>query len=85
MNIQIKQGNITEVAADLIVVNLFQGVTAPGGATGAVDRALGGSNQRRDRDRRFHGQKRRDAGVVHTRRAAGATRTRDRPGRKRQV
>ena len=43
MNIQLKQGNITEFAADLIIVNLFQGVTAPGGATGAVDRALHGA------------------------------------------
>ena len=43
MDIQLKQGNITEEAADLIVVNLFQGVTQPGGATGAVDRALGGA------------------------------------------
>lgn len=43
MNIQLKQANITEVAADLVVVNLFQGVTAPGGATGAADRALDGA------------------------------------------
>ncbi len=43
MNIQLTQTNITEVAADLVVVNLFQGVTAPGGATGAADRALGGA------------------------------------------
>ena len=43
MDIQLKQGNITDVAADLIVVNLFQGVTHPGGATGAVDRALHGA------------------------------------------
>ncbi len=43
MNIQLKQTNITEVAADLVIVNLFQGVTAPGGATGAADRALGGA------------------------------------------
>jgi leucyl aminopeptidase len=41
MDIQLKQGSITAEAADLIIVNLFQGVTAPGGATGAVDRALG--------------------------------------------
>jgi leucyl aminopeptidase len=40
---QLKQGNITAEAADLIIVNLFRGVTAPGGATGAVDRALGGA------------------------------------------
>lgn len=43
MNIQLKQTNITEVTADLVVVNLFQGVTHPGGATGAVDRTLGGA------------------------------------------
>ncbi len=43
MNIQLTQANITEVVADLVVVNLFQGVTQPGGATGAVDRALGGA------------------------------------------
>lgn len=43
MNIQLKQTDITEVAADLVIVNLFQGVTAPGGATGAADRALGGA------------------------------------------
>jgi leucyl aminopeptidase len=43
MEIKLKQGNITEEAADLIVVNLFQGVTVPDGATGAVDAALGGA------------------------------------------
>ena len=43
MDIQLKQGNITAEAADLVIVNLFQGVTAPGGATGAVDRALDGA------------------------------------------
>lgn len=42
MEVRVQQGNITEVEADLIVVNLFEGVTAPGGATGAVDQALGG-------------------------------------------
>ena len=34
--------SITDVAADAIVVNLFEGVTHPGGATGAVDRVTGG-------------------------------------------
>lgn len=43
MEIQLKQGNVVDVEADLVVVNLFQGVTAPGGATGAVDRALAGA------------------------------------------
>ncbi|HEU4963472.1 MAG TPA: leucyl aminopeptidase [Bacilli bacterium] len=34
--------SITDVAADVLIVNLFEGVTKPGGATGAVDEALGG-------------------------------------------
>ena len=42
MELRVQQGNIAETDVDLIVVNLFAGVTAPGGATGAVDRALNG-------------------------------------------
>ena len=42
MDITAVQGNILEHDADLVVVNLFEGVTTPGGATGAVDRALSG-------------------------------------------
>ena len=40
MEIRVKQGSITDERVDLIVVNLFQGVTEPGGATGSVDAAL---------------------------------------------
>ncbi len=40
MEIRVKQGSITEETVDLIIVNLFQGVTEPGGATGSVDAAL---------------------------------------------
>ena len=43
MKIEIIQGSIQSVEADTIVVNLFEGVTAPGGATGAVDQALNGA------------------------------------------
>ncbi|MBP8294419.1 MAG: hypothetical protein KAX65_16695, partial [Caldilineaceae bacterium] len=46
MNIRVEQGNITQQACDCIVVNLFEGVTIPGGATGAVDQALGGAISR---------------------------------------
>jgi leucyl aminopeptidase len=42
VEILVKQGNIAQEAADLVVVNLFQGVTVPAGATGAVDAALEG-------------------------------------------
>ncbi len=43
MRIAIESGDITAARADAIVVNLFEGVTSPGGGTGAVDRALGGA------------------------------------------
>jgi leucyl aminopeptidase len=43
MDVTVTQGSIQEATADTIVVNLFQGVKAPGGATGAVDRDLNGT------------------------------------------
>lgn len=43
MQFSITQGSITATAADAIVVNLFEGVETPGGATAAVDAALNGS------------------------------------------
>ena len=42
MNVNTAQGNILEHDADIVIVNLFEGVTTPGGATGAVDGALDG-------------------------------------------
>ena len=43
MEIKAVSGDITNQQAGAIVVNLFEGVTSPGGATGAVDRALDGA------------------------------------------
>jgi leucyl aminopeptidase len=43
MEIKVITGKIQESTADAIVVNLFEGVIAPGGATGAVDQAMGGA------------------------------------------
>lgn len=43
MQLQAVQGNIIEQKVDCIIVNLFEGVTTPGGATGAVDKALDGA------------------------------------------
>ena len=43
MEFTVTGGDITRSTADAIIVNLFEGVTAPGGGTGAVDRALGGA------------------------------------------
>jgi len=42
LKIEVRQGAIQELRAELIVVNLFEGVAEPGGATHAVDRALAG-------------------------------------------
>ena len=43
MEVNVIQGNIADREDDAIVVNLFEGVSRPGGATGAVDSALGGA------------------------------------------
>jgi leucyl aminopeptidase len=42
LEIRVVSGDITQQPADAIIVNLFEGVRLPGGATGAVDRALQG-------------------------------------------
>ena len=43
MQITVATGEITSINAPVLVVNLFKGVTEPGGATGAVDKALDGA------------------------------------------
>ena len=42
MELQVSIGNLASWQGDGVVVNLFDGVTTPGGATGAVDVALNG-------------------------------------------
>ena len=46
MNINVRKGDVTEEKCDLLVVNCFEGVKKPEGATGAVDEALGGKLSR---------------------------------------
>ena len=43
MEIEVVNGNIAEFDADLIIVNLFENVDKPGGATGSADQALDNS------------------------------------------
>ncbi len=43
MDVHVHRGNVLEVETDALVVNLFKGVKKPGGATGAVDKALNGA------------------------------------------
>jgi len=38
----VQQGSIANIGCDAILVNLFLGVTHPGGATASVDKALDG-------------------------------------------
>ncbi|HLF77686.1 MAG TPA: leucyl aminopeptidase [Dehalococcoidia bacterium] len=43
MDLLVQPADISSFAADAIVVNLFEGVSQPGGGTGAVDAAMGGA------------------------------------------
>ena len=43
IQINVEQGSIQEIEADTIILNLFEGVMEPGGATGAVDKDLDGA------------------------------------------
>jgi len=43
MKIKVNQGEIQTIEADTLIVNLFDDVTTPSGATGAVDQAVGGA------------------------------------------
>ncbi|MFH0703148.1 MAG: leucyl aminopeptidase [bacterium] len=40
MEIKAKQGSLTDVVCDVLIINLFEDVKIPGGATGAVNKAL---------------------------------------------
>ncbi len=43
MEIKVIQGDVVQLEADALVVNLFEGVKQPGGATGVIDKALDGA------------------------------------------
>lgn len=43
MDVKVVSGDIAKLKVDAAIVNLFEGVTQPGGGTGAVDRALNGA------------------------------------------
>ena len=65
VTISAQQGDITQSDADAIVVNLFDGVTSPGGGTGAVDKALNGAISRIIEDKEITG-KRGQVAMLHT-------------------
>jgi leucyl aminopeptidase len=57
MEIQVRSGGIQTTEDQLIVVNLFEGTETPGGATGAVDQALGGAIRELIANGDFRGKK----------------------------
>jgi leucyl aminopeptidase len=73
MEIQVVSGGIQATEDALIVVNLFEGVEVPGGATGAVDQALGGAIREAIADGDLRG-KRGEATVFYPRGAIPASR-----------
>jgi len=56
MKTELVIGDIRKHRADMVVVNLFEGVKIPGGATGAVDKAIGGAISAAIRDGDFQGK-----------------------------
>ena len=65
MDVKVVSGDIVTQRVGAIVVNLFEGVTAPGGATGAVDRALNGAIVRLIEDGEIRGEKG-ELTLIHT-------------------
>ncbi len=61
MKFEVKTGDISKIKCDAIVVNLFEGTAKPGGATAAVDVALGGAISGLIKAGEFKGK----AGEVH--------------------
>lgn len=43
MEINVIEGNITEIETEIVCLGIFEGVTSPGGAAGAVDAGLNGA------------------------------------------
>ncbi|HTD78142.1 MAG TPA: M17 family peptidase N-terminal domain-containing protein, partial [Chloroflexota bacterium] len=56
MELRVQHASVTDIDTPLLVVNLFEGVTRPGGATGAVDSALGGQISRLIADGEISGE-----------------------------
>ncbi len=57
MDVNVKHGDILNIKTEAICLGIFQGVRAPGGAAGAVDRALGGALSALLKEGDFEGKK----------------------------
>lgn len=56
MKVELRAQDLLSYKGDALIVNLFEGVAQPGGAAGAVDRALGGSISAAIRRQEFKGK-----------------------------
>ncbi|MFQ5860449.1 MAG: M17 family metallopeptidase, partial [Dehalococcoidia bacterium] len=65
MEITVVAGDVTQLQVQALIVNLFEGVKQPGGATGAVDRALEGTISQLIADGEVKG-KRGELTLLHT-------------------
>jgi leucyl aminopeptidase len=70
VDLRVQQASVTEIDTPLLVINLFEGVTQPGGATGAVDTALGGQISQLIADGEITGEAA-SVTVIHTNNASG--------------
>jgi len=65
MKVKVIADDITRIKTDGIIVNLFEGVKKPDGATGAVDKALGGAITRMIKEGELKG-KFNEVAVIHS-------------------
>src|SRR3989339_674948 len=65
MKIDVKAASITDVKCDLLVVNIFEGLKVPGGATAVIDKKLNGSIVRLIKSGEITG-KLAEVNVIHT-------------------
>lgn len=65
VEIKVESGDITQHAAKAVIVNLFDGVKSPGGATGAVDKAMDGAISNLISEGEIKGKKG-EAVLIHT-------------------
>ena len=56
MKVTLRAEKVENILADALIVNEFEGVKVPGGATGAADKGLGGLLSRMTRDGEFTGR-----------------------------
>ncbi len=65
MDVKVVHGDVIQVKVPALIINLFEGVEHPGGATGAVDRAMDGAITELIKDGEIKGKKGENT-LIHT-------------------